>query len=68
MLPGSEIIMLTDAPSHDSHLVSDIIDTAMAMNVCISFYLSETTWQEYYDISHQTGGVVVNRMGSLTLL
>ena len=45
MIPGSEIVLLTDAISHDPELEDDIIAKAEEMNVCISFYLSGVTWE-----------------------
>ena len=59
MIPGSEIVLLTDATSHDSDLEDDIITKAREMKVCISFYLSGFTWEPYTRISAQTGGVIV---------
>ena len=60
MIPGSEIVLLTDASSHDADLEDDIITTARMMNVCISFYLSDTEFEPYTRIASQTGGTVVH--------
>ena len=60
MTPGSEIVLLTDADSHDAELESEVIDLARERKVCISFYLSEVTWDPYTRIAAQTGGVIVN--------
>ena len=59
MIPGSEIVLLTDAISHDPDLKDDVIAKAREMKVCISFYLSGVTWEPYTNISNQTGGVIV---------
>ena len=60
LTPGSEIVLLTDASSHDPELVDEVIRKAREKQVCISFYLSYTDWPEYYRISEQTGGTVVD--------
>ena len=67
MIPGSEIVLLTDAISHDSLLEDEIITKAQEMQVCISFYLSpydpsepySFPWEPYTRISEETGGVIV---------
>ena len=60
MTPGSEIVLLTDATSHDAELEIDVINCARKRKVCISFYLSGVTWDPYTRIAAQTGGVIVN--------
>ena len=60
MTPGSEIVLLTDATSHDAELESNVTALARERKVCISFYLSEVTWDPYTTIAAQTGGVIVN--------
>ena len=63
MIPGSEIVLLTDAPSHDPDLEDDVITKANAQQVCISFYLSglsDTDSAQYDRIAAATGGKVVN--------
>jgi hypothetical protein len=59
MIPGSEIVLLTDAISHDAELVDAVIARARELKVCISFYLSVVTWEPYTRISEQTGGTIV---------
>ena len=44
MTPGSEIILLTDADSHDAELEDVVIALARERKVCISFYLSEVVY------------------------
>ena len=60
MISGSEIVLLTDASSHDADLKYDIITIARKNNVCISFYLSNTQWVPYTTIANNTGGTVVD--------
>ena len=60
MIPGSEIVLLTDATSHDSEREAEIISKARDRQVCISFYLSYTEWEPYYKIAEQTGGAIVD--------
>ena len=60
MIPGSEIVLLTDYTSHDPELENDIIAKARELKVCISFYLSDVTWEPYTRIAAQTGGAIVN--------
>ena len=61
MNPGSEIVLLTDAPSHDAGLETEVITKATHQKVCISFYLSTdyADWPAYRRISNATGGTVV---------
>ena len=40
MVPGSHIVMLTDAPSHDLDLETEVITRANKQKVCVSFFLS----------------------------
>ena len=60
MTPGSEIILLTDANSHDAELVDMVIALARERKVCISFYLSDTIWDPYPRIAEETGGVIAH--------
>ena len=64
MTPGSEIVLLTDASSHEEELKSSVIMKANERNVCISFYLSGhgRYWVPYIEISSKTGGTTVNRI------
>ena len=65
MVPGSHIVMLTDAPSHDVELEAEVIRRANEQKVCISFFLSrrggciEDEGRTMYGrISNATGGTV----------
>ena len=61
MIPGSEIVLLTDATSHDPELESNITAKAREMKVCISFYVSHREpWPPYNRIANQTGGAITN--------
>ena len=71
MIPGSEIVLLTDASSHDPELEDDVITKAKAQNVCISFYLSELSpgdSAQYERIAAATGGKVVNSINRTSFL
>ena len=61
MNPGSEIVLLTDAPSHDAGLETNVTTSATRKKVCIGFYLSTgyADWPAYRRISAETGGTVV---------
>ena len=61
MAPASEIVLLTDAPSHDSELEPDVISRAREKNVCISFFLSDfrPDMALYQRIADATGGTVI---------
>ena len=65
---GSQIVLLTDAPSHDLELVCEVIRIARAIHICISFFLSLNTERTlcngdkgsmYHYISNATGGRVL---------
>ena len=60
MIPGSQIVLLTDAPTHDQERLQSVIDQAVMQKVCISFFLSGTTWEGYQRIADDTGGIVVS--------
>ena len=51
LVPGSELVLRTDATSHDEELMSVIIKLARAKQVCITiYYLSDTPWDPYIHI------------------
>ena len=68
MIPGSEIVLLTDATSHEEELKSSVIIKAKERQVCISFYLSHTSWLPYTEISEQTGGHTVTTIDGSAFL
>lgn len=67
MIPGSHIVMLTDASSHDLLKEADVIAAANKRSVCISFFLSRDTpclnheeEMMYERIANKTGGTASN--------
>ena len=65
MVPASHIVLLTDAPSHDVYLESEVIRLANDQKVCISFFISmrggcidESGRLMYHRIANATGGTV----------
>ena len=62
LVPGSELVLLTDAKSHDAELEGTIISLARIKKVCITIYLSGITWAPYNNIVKQTGGVIINNI------
>ena len=65
MVPGSHIVLLTDAPSHDLYLESKVITLANDKKVCINSFISmsggcidESGRLMYHQIATATGGTV----------
>ena len=68
--PGSQMIVLTDAPAKPGVTAQEIITTAEQQGICIHFFLGEGTYncfadapgsvEEYKDIASATGGTVTN--------
>ena len=65
MVPGSHIVLLTDAPSHDLYLESKVIELANDQKVCISSFISMSGGcidvsgrLMYHRIATATGGTV----------
>ena len=67
MTPGSQMIVLTDAPSKNTSIKDWVIDRAKSLGVCIHFYLARETdncfsadsVESYRNIAWETGGSVV---------
>ena len=66
MVPGSHIMLLTDAPSHDLGREKLVIQLAKDQKVCINFFISmrggcirESGRLMYHRIATATGGTVV---------
>ena len=67
MTPGSQIIVLTDAPSKNTALQDRVVSLADSLDVCIHFFLaletgncfSEVSVENYRYIAQETGGSVV---------
>ena len=67
---GSQIIVLTDAPSKGDIIANEIISNAKATEICVHFFLAENTYncfddypgsvEEYKRIASETGGTVVD--------
>ena len=75
MVPGSEIVLLTDAPSHATELEKLVIKEAIASKVCISFFLSltggcihEEGQMMYERIANATGGTVTGDISQVGFL
>ena len=60
MTPGSQMVVITDAPSKQPELASRVITEANALEVCIHFFLSENPTSDIYqNIADNTSGTVV---------
>ena len=62
MIPGSQIVLLTDAPTHDEERLGNVIERAVDQKVCINFFLSYSNWTGYWTIASKTGGTVVQSL------
>ena len=68
MTPGSQIIVLTDAPSKNTAIERRVIDLAKEQSVCVHFFLafetdncfSRVSVEMYRRIARETGGTVVS--------
>ena len=70
MVPGSQIIVLTDAPSKNTAIETSVIDLATEQSVCVHFFLALETdncfsvvpgsVEMYRRIAQETGGTVVS--------
>ena len=67
MVPGSQIVLLTDSPSHNESLIENVTKQAIAQKVCINVFLSATTWPEYWRIANETGGTVVHSIDQTSI-
>lgn len=69
MAEGSQLMVITDAPSKGLPRASDIINQANDAQVCVHFFLGESSYncfeddpnsiEEYETIANSTGGIVV---------
>ncbi len=67
MVPGSQIVVLTDAGTLNPELEDDVISNAINRGVCIHFIFHSgcccSTGRELYDrIASQTGGIVIDTL------
>ena len=70
MVEGSQLMVITDAPSKGVPRASDIINHAKNAQVCVHFFLGENSYncfeddpdsiEEYETIAKSTGGIVIN--------
>ena len=70
MTYGSQVVVVTDAPSKGLRSASDVINEANNVGVCIHFFLGQNTFNcfdtspaslaEYERVANKTGGVVVS--------
>lgn len=69
MVEGSQLMVITDAPSKGLPRASDIINKANEAQVCVHFFLGESSYncfeddpnsiEQYETIANSTGGIVV---------
>ena len=69
---GSQVIVITDAPSKGTFNAANIIDQASSAEVCIHFFLGKNSYNcfddvphsidEYRSIANKTGGTIVESM------
>ena len=70
MVPGSQIIVLTDAPSKNMAIENNVTEWAKKLQVCVHFFLALQTFncfstvpgsvEMYKRIANETGGTVVS--------
>lgn len=62
MIPGSQVIFITDAPAKDVDIMMDVIDEARELQVCIHLFLSTYSqfgFDNYVTVAERTGGTIV---------
>ena len=68
--PGSQMVVITDAPSKQPELKDEVVEEANIRGVCIHFFLSEsgtTTDGIYEDISDGTSGTLIEQFSNWEL-
>ena len=68
MVPGSQIVVLTDAPSKNMAIENNVTEWAKKLQVCVHFFLALETYncfsngsvEMYERIANETGGTVVS--------
>lgn len=70
MVGGSQVMVITDAPSKGAFNATNIIDQASNAEVCIHFFLGKNSYNcfddvpysigEYQSIANETGGTIVD--------
>ena len=68
MANGSQMVVITDAPSKQTELTDEVISLANAAGVCIHFFLSGTAVSdEYVRIDSQTSGTLTSSFSNWDL-
>ena len=68
MAEGSQMVVITDAPSKQTELTDEVIRLANAAGVCIHFFLSGTAVSdEYVRIDSQTSGTLTSSFSNWDL-
>lgn len=71
MIPGSQLIVLTDEPTENTELNATIIEEANDQNVCIHFFLSDSHGalqeESFHLITEQVTGSTLQEFTSLNL-
>lgn len=68
--PGTQMIVLTDAPSKNKELKRNITEKAQRESICIHFFVSYHSFLEdgvYQEIANKTEGTLVNPYSNWTL-
>ena len=69
MIPGSQLIVLTDEPTENKHLSTTVIEEAQKRKVCIHFFIRGGALQEesFRQIAQQTSGTTLQEFSALSL-
>ena len=71
MIPGSQMVVITDAPSKRPEIKNQVINDAVLREVCIHFFLSPdgnpTGDGIYQDIASMTSGTLINNFADWQL-
>lgn len=69
MIPGSQLIVLTDEPTENKHLNTTVIEEAEARKVCIHFFIRGGALQEesFRQIAEKTSGTTLQEFSALSL-
>jgi hypothetical protein len=60
MVSGSQMVVLTDAPSKQPELKDDITHYAVLQKVCIHFFVNHGVDTIYQEIANSTGGTLIS--------
>ena len=69
MIPGSQLIVLTDEPTENKHLNTTVIEEAQNQKVCIHFFIRDDALQEesFREIADKTSGTTIQEFSALSL-